>query len=353
MPSPSRLLPPGSLLRGSVEQVVWAVLRLSTPSERHARALAGLFGIGERSGYPPASPAAATAAMGVSGTTMRRWLREAEEAAGSVPVPVSIACAMAVAADSLPRLVPDLAAAWRAAGCTRQALHPAAVADAARLFGLAPGWEVDTAGWAVPIALPTGRAGEYRMAARRLRRHLLRREPTSWREAAKLAGLPTAASVRVVVEAAGLHAGVAGPVDLTPSGVDVPLLRQMQVAGRPMPIKELLVGLQRWSHEPRRRAAPTAPELGRWLSFCPLYERDDPGWRPAGLRVVPLAPRDRVMLAAVEAAGGKARVGEVLDALLAAGSPSRGSGHQAVRACPVLRGIPGTRGWLTSLSAGG
>jgi len=58
------------------------------------------------------------------------------------------------------------------------------------------------------------------------------------------------------------------------------------------------------------------------------------------------------MLAAVEAAGGKARVREVLQALLAAGSPSRGSAHQAVRACPVLRGIPGTRGWLTSLSAG-
>lgn len=36
MASPSRLLPSGSVLSGPVEQVLWAVLRLSTPSERHA-----------------------------------------------------------------------------------------------------------------------------------------------------------------------------------------------------------------------------------------------------------------------------------------------------------------------------
>jgi len=349
MASPSRLLPSGSLLSGPVEQVLWAVLRLSTPSGRHARALANLFGIRERSGYPAASADAVAAVMGAGGTTVRRWLREAREAAGSVPVPESVASALELAADSLPVLVPDLAMAWQAAGCTRHALQPAAVADIARLFGVIPSWEVDGVGWAVPIAVPTGRTGEYREGARRLRRHLLRREPTLWPQAVKLAGLPDIRSAQVLAEAIGLHAGLAGPVDLTPRGLDVPLLRQMLVAGRPLAVKELLEGLRRWSQAPRRPAPPTPHELRRWLGFCPLYELEGVGWRPANRSEIPLAPRDTVMLAAVEAAGGKARVRDVVAALMEAGTASRGSAQQAVLGCPVLRAVPGARGWLTSI----
>lgn len=351
MVSPFRLLPPGLVLRGSVEQAVWTVLRFSTPTARHAAALSGLFGIYERSGYPPITHRAAAAAMGTSQKTLRHWLEEAREAAQSGPVPASISCAVAVAGEQLPRLAPELAAAWRTAGCTRHALHPAAVAAAARLFGVTPSWEVDTSGWQVPLVVPAGRTDELREARRRLRRYLRRHQPKSWVTVARQTGLIDVSTLRVLAEAEGIPTGTNGPVDRTPRGLDLPLLRQLEAAGRPMTTDELLAGLRRWAHGNHAGPAPTPWKLRKVLAGSPLYRPDRKGWRAAAPHIVELARRDRIVLTTVAAADGQVRVHVVIQALLQAGYRSRASAQHAVLTCPVVRSAPGRRGWLVSLDA--
>jgi hypothetical protein len=351
MASPSRLLPPGLVLRGTVEQAVWTVLRFSTPTARHAGALSGLFGIYDRSGYPPVTHREAAAAMGTSQKTLRHWLQEAREAAQSLPVPASITAAVGVAGERLPRLAPDLAAAWRTAGCTRHALHPAAVAAAARLFGVTPSWKVDTVGWQVPIAVPAGRTVELREARRRLHRYLRDQQPTNWATVAKRTGLIDVSTLRVLAEAEGISTGPNGPVDLTPRGPDLPLLRQLEAAGRPMTTDELLAGVRRWAHGNHAGPAPTTRQLKRVLAGSPLYDSDRKGWFAATPHMVELARRDRIVLTAVAAADGQARVHVVIQALLQAGYRSRAGAQQAVLTCPVVRSVPGRRGWLVSLDA--
>ncbi len=314
MVSPFRLLPPGLVLRGSVEQAVWTVLRFSTPTARHAAALSGLFGIYERSGYPPITHRAAAAAMGTSQKTLRHWLEEARDAAQSGPVPASISCAVAVAGEQLPRLAPELAAAWRTAGCTRHALHPAAVAAAARLFGVTPTWEVDTSGWQVPLVVPAGRTDELREARRRLRRYLRRHQPKSWVTVARQTGLIDVSTLRVLAEAEGIPTGTTGPVNRTPRGLDLPLLRQLDAAGRPMTTDELLAGLRRWAHGNHAGPAPTPWKLRKVLAGSPLYQPDRKGWRAAAPHIVELARRDRIVLTTVAAADGQVRVDVVIQA---------------------------------------